>query len=174
MEFQYGADVPRDVRVVALLWQSMPLGDAPEHNCFDLLPSEPGVYAIEGHHDAYPGRSVLYVGQAGEGDVNSSLRDRVPTSMQARFLWREKKGPLRLYSNVWGLTVRWAKVRAEIVRDIEAVLIAAHVPAFNSQLVGKAVSEARADLLVLNGGAKGHLVPVAFGGYFRSEFFPSY
>ena len=94
--------------------------------------------------------------------------------MQQRFLWREKNGPLRLYSNVWGLTLRWAKVRAELVRDVEAVLIAAHAPAFNSQLIGKAVKEARADLLVLNGGVKGHLTPVAFGGYFRSEFFPSY
>ena len=54
-------------RYVALWWNEVPIPPGHEIKLSTILqglPSEPGLYAITGRHDAYAGGGVLYIGQA--------------------------------------------------------------------------------------------------------------
>ncbi len=170
----YGKSVPATCRIVTLCWDSTRIGDDPDRSSLDRVGQDPGVYAIEGCRDGSPSPGVLYIGRTGHGASKNVLASRLGESLN-RVWWENDNGVLRLFSDVWDVQVRWAPISDHsLIEGVERVLIASHRPAFNAQGVHVAMPGQWSDLVVLNAGKKGRLVPVAFGGYFNPELFESY
>jgi hypothetical protein len=173
-ELPYGKVARRDCRLVTLCWDSERIDEDPQRASLDRVACSAGVYAIEGAHDASPSSSILYIGRTGHGDSKNVLSGRLKDSLK-RVWWENDEKALRLYSDIWDVKVRWAPIEdTSIVAAVEHILITAHSPAFNSNSVRVGVPPEWSDILVINGGKKGRLLPVAFGGYFNSEVFRSY
>ena len=163
-----GADVPHRARLVALWWDAV---EVPEYHSINLrkmlgiggvpvVPQSPGVYAITGRHDAHSGTAVLYIGQA------ANLRSRVPHSLEDHLSERHARGQRTLVSDVWDLTIRWARVARDIRLTVERLLIMSHSPPFNSQTVRRSLP--RKDehpFVVMSAGRKGPLLPVIAAAY---------
>lgn len=162
---RFGAAESRSMRCVALEWQQIDLdADALPAD----LPAESGLYSYQGCCDARPGFGVLYIGKA------SALKTRVPRSLCERLYW-EGQNHIGLYSDVWQPRLHYAKLEESLLDQVESLLIAANAPPFNNQHVRTQLpqyDEVFPDLLVLNGGRKGALLPVACGIYFLPLAWP--
>lgn len=150
-------------RFVALWWDAHVI---PEQHKPDLRAavsqafSDPGVYAITGHHDSQSGHGVLYIGKA---DV---LSQRLPKSIQEHLSETHGNGQRLLYSDVWNLTIRWARLSQSLLISVEKLLIMSHSPPFNSHGVRRGqVESAEYDLIVMNAGRKGPILPIVAGAY---------
>lgn len=132
------------------------------------------IYCIEGIHDACPIRSPLYIGMssAKDGPIQRFYGMRPSFGY---FSYRESPGKMYLYSDAWDLTIRVASVSSDSgsdVKRIEEHLIRFHKPPYNSAditgyLTQPAKSNADSDnLVIINGGAKGTLLPVLASWYF--------
>ena len=78
----------------------------------------------------------------------------------------DAEGQWLLCSDVWELTVRWARLSEKVLDQVERLLILSHSPIFNSQGVRR--GEVRLedyDLIVMNAGRKGPLCPIVAGAY---------
>lgn len=178
----------KQARMIALWWYSVPfdgeanvagaIRDAAAMRVLGLS----GVYAFEGRHDSRPEGGLLYIGRVGvrrddsdaDGfDSDRYLGQRIRESA-ARFAWearRPSESPNEqqrsgLYGDVWDVTVRFAAVDASLVADVEALLIKAHAPSFNAQHVRGPLKDDVLDLVVMNGGAKGRILPIVAGAYY--------
>ena len=90
-------------------------------------------------------------------------------SLRAKCFWSDG-GASELCSDVWNIVLRHAAVEDDTLIDqIEKLLIRAHAPAFNSQDVRGALSREYEDIVLLNAGAKGRLLPTAVGAWFVVE-----
>lgn len=127
----------------------------------------PGVYAFDGCQDGRPFGGVLYVGTAGGKGNGRKLRKRVRESSR-KFIWGAP-GERGFYSDVWNLTLRWAPVDPSLVLLVEALLIRAHAPSFNAQQVRSKAPDDALDLVIMNGGEKGPLLPTVCGHYYDPE-----
>jgi hypothetical protein len=162
----YGA-VSSQARFVALWWDERPIPQQHEMRLGTILgdlPDSSGVYAITGRHDAHSGGGVLYIGQA------SRLRTRVLRSAECRLLEINDNDEVRMCADVWDLTIRWARLSDELLDSVERLLIMSHMPPFNSQQVSDSVRregprESEVDLVVMNAGRKGPLLPIVAGQY---------
>ncbi len=125
------------------------------------------VYAIEGCHDAHPLPSVLYVGK-----TETKNGRRIVDSAGAKCFWRDG-GDAGMYAAVWNVVVRFALVNESLVDPVERVLIKAHVPPWNGQHVLGALDNGFDDLVVVNAGEKGRLLPCIAGVYFVPSAHPS-
>ncbi len=172
---KFGATVPGAVRVVGLRWCAWDIPEDDRANVgklLELLPPSPGVYAITGRHDALSGKSVLYIGEAGRPSKRKSkqkrnLAERVLVSVEDHLRGVAPGADPELYSDVWDITVRWAKVRRDLVDGVEELLIMMHSPPFNSLKVRRADLNPRyRDLVVMNAGRKGPILPIVAGHYF--------
>jgi hypothetical protein len=162
----YGAATRRTMRCVTLEWEAVPL--RPDRLPRGL-PRAPGLYSFQGSHDAKPLFGVLYIGQA------ENLRERVRTILCERFYWQDRK-EMGLYSDIWQPELRFARLARELLTEVEALLIAAHAPSFNNlhvRTTRKWYERKFPDLVVLNGGAKGALLPATCGLYYVSEQWPT-
>jgi hypothetical protein len=144
-----GQAVPFQTRLVALWWDAHSI---PERDNVDFsselagVPEGSGVYAVTGRHEGGSGPGVLYIGQARD------LATRMPTSAYESLSEVHANGQRLLCSDVWDLTVRWARLSADLLEGVERLLIMSHSPPFNSQGVrrGEPRSE-EYDLVVMNG-----------------------
>ena len=158
-----GDAVVKQARFVALWWDSRVIPD--RHNValsqeLSEVPHSSGVYAVTGRHDARSGQGVLYVGRADD------LPTRIVTSVQDSLSEQHANGQRTLFSDVWDLTVRWARVSTALLTSIERLLIMSHSPPFNSQLVRRVKpTDVEHDLIVMNAGRKGPILPVIAGAY---------
>lgn len=122
-----------------------------------------GVYVFEGRQDSHPERGILYVGQASSAKLNDeALAARVKKSV-GRFV-----DGRRLFADNYDIVLRWASVAKEhedLIDRIESMLIRSHCPGFNAQEV-RGYYEGASNLLLMNAGAKGRLLPVVAGAYF--------
>lgn len=170
-KFVFGEVVGRACRVVALDWHSRLLTDGIDDNELPEVARSPGLYAFEGCHDASPSGAILYIGQSGHRNARS-LSKRLPESLGR--VWRRcSDGKMRLHSDVWDVTVRWATILDQgLIAPVERLLIAAHSPSFNKQHTRENAKREDHDLLVLNAGKKGRLMPVVFGAYLTDEGWP--
>jgi hypothetical protein len=162
------ASSPADCTVIPLFWEARRLDDGQSLDeslkRFDAVTGS-GVYAFEGCHDSRPNGGILYVGHCKPKEtISQALGKRVAQSF-TRFAWRID-GEVGLFADVWNLTVRWAQVDPEIVLHVESLLITAHAPSFNGQAVRSQPKNNALRMLVLNGGAKGPLLPAVAGLYF--------
>ena len=178
-KFAFGSCKERKFDVVPLFWRAHRLDTVSDHReIVASLPREKsGVYVFEGRHDGSAGRSLLYIGRSGkkssppdEFDPGGSLKTRVPTSMK-RISW-QKRAEFYLYSDVWDVVVRVAECGGSVVERVESALIVAHAPALNAQGVRKDLAEEDGNLLVLNAGAKGLLLPAVAGAYYSGDHWP--
>jgi hypothetical protein len=165
-KFRFGESVPvESVVAVALDWNSTHLHDGSLHEALPRVSCESGVYAIEGCHDASPNGGILYIGRAGV------LRERLAKSLES--VWRVgEDGKMRLHSDVWSIVLRWAVVRSDLLESVEGLLITAHSPNFNSQSARRQADKQWKNMLVLNAGQKGRLLPVVYGAYLHDDFWP--
>jgi hypothetical protein len=118
------------------------------------LPPEPGLYAITGRHDVHAGGGVLYIGQA------ERLDQRVLASSEAHLFETHEEQVeryLRMTADVWELTVRWARLSANLLYAVERLLI--------SGARTKGPLEDEKDLVVMSAGRKGPLLPIVAGAY---------
>jgi hypothetical protein len=115
--------------------------------------------AQRGSHDARPSPGPLYIGRT---DADFGERLSIKGSL-GHFFYRGEHDSLASYSDVWNLVLRWAVTESTIVSDVEMVLIRAHKPNYNAKDIKGSLD---GDLLVLNTGAKGHLLPVVSEWYF--------
>lgn len=163
-ESRYGNAVRKESRVVPLWWQECrvvaPTGwrDALRAASAQLR-GRAGVYCFEGSHDARPSPGPLYIGRT---DADFGERLSIKGSL-GHFFYRGEHDSLASYSDVWNLVLRWAVTESTIVSDVEMVLIRAHKPNYNAKDIKGSLD---GDLLVLNTGAKGHLLPVVSEWYF--------
>ena len=163
-DVELGEAVDFEGRLASLWWDAHSI---PEHDEVDfraelanLVPPAPGVYAVTGRHDGGSGIRVLYIGQA------TDLSARMSTSAYESLSERHANGQRLLRSDVWDLTIRWARVSAALLNHVERLLIMSHSPPFNSQEVMR--SEPAADeehLIIMNAGRKGPLIPIVAGAY---------
>lgn len=163
----------RQTTFVALDWQVAQLqrfdtvGDI-----IRRVPSRPGVYVLEGARDGQVAPSVLYIGQSGgrAGDRNRrQLSQRVRESLRRVLRSTRDADAPAPWSNYWDLVLRWAELDAEWVVPVEALLIRAHTPPLNSQHVRGTWLPPTNDLVVLNVGTKGPLLPATTSHYFRDD-----
>lgn len=174
---QWGRAVPAVMRCVALEWHSVPIhtvdGAVSHAEMLESVGEHCGVYAFEGKHDAFPGGAILYVGLArgkGTSDRNAPLRKRIPDTFK-RFAYRDTpRGQQRAFADCWDLVFHWAKADPGLIDDVESVLIRAHAPPFNAQEVRGELDFT--DLVVLNAGAKGRLIPVVSSLWHASDAWP--
>ncbi|MEQ1775816.1 MAG: hypothetical protein ABL891_18725 [Burkholderiales bacterium] len=154
------------MEVVSLDWRRFPIeedGFLPKD-----LPKSSGVYAFQGCHDSCPSFGVLYIGRA------QVLADRVRDSLCERIFWKNG-ARYELYSDVWHATLHYAELEFKQLKRVEDALIASHAPAFNNTGTRGAMLSNIDDLrnlLVLNCGRKGALLPTVFGGYYVDELWP--
>jgi len=158
-----GDSIAYQARLVALWWDARVI---PERHDVDLksslqdLPENPGIYAVTGRHDASAGERVLYIGQA------TDLSSRVVASVKDCLFEQHHGGQRLLFSDIWNLTVRWARLAEPLIDSTERVLIMSHSPPFNSQIVRRTQPRPdEHDLLIMNAGRKGPLLPLASGAY---------
>lgn len=166
---EYGTGNDTKARFVPLWWTAEKIEKAselPSHlgerRDFGLAGS--GIYVFEGRHDSRPDGGILYVGKA------EVLRERIIQSFR-RFAWKDIGGEAGFYADVWDITLRWTTAATAILHDVENLLIVAHSPSFNAQAVRRA-SETAFDMILLNGGEKGRLLPVVAGQYYDSRVWP--
>lgn len=182
--------VPVAVRFIALDWQVRPVTDAwgryvgdkrlvqrleaptprlaDEQDEPDVIPAieGAGVYAFEGRQDAHPERGILYIGQSqGAGEVSSGtpLRTRVVQSVGKFVAARVER---RLFADCHDVVLRWARIDGGTVEidEVESLLIRAHCPPFNAQEV-RTPYRGPCDVVVMNAGVKGRLLPVVAAAY---------
>jgi hypothetical protein len=155
-----------NARVIALWWDAKRVPDRYDVDLKDLLrkvvPTSAGVYAITGRHDAHSGPAVLYIGEADQG---KGLRRRIPESVSDH-LSEKHPGGETLFSDVWDLTIRWARVDDDLVLTTQSLLVISHSPPFNSQSVRRRPPTAdELPYIVMNAGRKGPLLPIVAGAY---------
>lgn len=162
-EVSLGDAVNYPARFVALWWDARAL---PERHDIDLatelrgVPKTSGVYAVTGRHDAHSGQAVLYIGRA------TDLSTRIVASVRDSLSEEHANDQRTLFSDVWDLTVRWAKLAPHLTDGVERLLIMSHSPPFNSQIVRRAApTVAEHDLVVMNAGRKGPLLPIVAGAF---------
>lgn len=159
-----GQSVSHAARFVALWWHAHAIPERHEVDfgaeLLNIVPSGSGVYAATGRHDTKPGGGVLYIGMA------SDLATRVPTSIAETLGEKHANGDIMLFSDVWDLTVRWAEVSEQVRASVERILIMSHSPPFNGQWVRRQfATKEEHDLVVMNAGRKGPLLPIVAGAY---------
>jgi hypothetical protein len=145
---------------------------------------EPGVYAFEGSHDSRPHGGILYIGQVGADCETNGAKPSRTIEVRAgesfsRFAWTEKakrgaEPDAGLFADVWNLRLRWASVATDCIAGVERLLIVGHAPSFNSKHVRSTLSEEAGNLVVMNAGAKGMLLPVLAGKYFDASFWKTF
>lgn len=168
--FEFGKTVEDRCRIVTLRWHAARV-DPSNPSFVAQLAASPGLYSIEGCHDSIPFPAVLYIGQA----ADQAIQERAQQSLDARVWWKNTKlDSMRLYSDVWDVTLRWAELEKSAIGQVERLLISAHSPPFNSQHARSEVTDEHGDLLIVNTGEKGRLMPTVFGGYFVASRFPWY
>lgn len=169
---RFGEAVDQSMRTVALHWSAHPFETSQQiAKALKAAKRCAGLYSFEGKHDAHRGGGVLYMGKSKE------LAGRVPKSAE-RFSWKhgssKDAGDQRLFSDVWDVTLRLAEVASpetkpgeeDILNDLETLLIESHSPPFNAQNVRTGLDGDFANLLILNAGAKGFLLPAVCGAYY--------
>lgn len=108
---------------------------------------------MTGRHDSNPVGGVLYVGQADDLSVRMSV------SIHECLSETHANGQKMMCSDVWDLTVRWARLSGNLLDEVERLLIMSHAPPFNSQGVRRGESKANEfDLVVMNAGRRGAAV----------------
>jgi hypothetical protein len=168
LTLNYGTGNPFNTNMVPLVWSSIEL--ASDHDPRILsLSDEHGLYLFEGRHDAHPSGCVLYLGLA----EKQSITKEAVAQLKRHLFWHDKASNdntvYGFYADVWNVTVRWAEVyHVPLIPSIEQLLIAAHAPPLNSQGVRNAqnLSDDALDLIVMNGGKKGRLLPSVVGKYY--------
>lgn len=170
-QLKYGAAVDGQMQVVALDWKARCVRvDASglvegEAALFADLPTV-GLYAFQGSHDSQSGAAVLYIGRAGL--KSQSLGERARQSFD-RFRDRTER---QLYSDCAEIVFHWAEfTNRDLLKHVEGLLIRAHCPAFNNQEVRSWYAGPR-ELLVVNAGRKGRLLPAVAAMYHSAEGWP--
>lgn len=158
-----GEAVGLDARVIALWWDARRVAewDAGSLNpALKDVPAASGVYAVTGHHDAHHAEGLLYFGKA------KNLSERVPDSIRDCLSEKHASGQELLFSDIWDLTIRWARLEVTLLADVEELEIMSHSPLFNSQGVRRKTAQAtQLDLIIMNAGRKGPLLPILAGAY---------
>lgn len=148
---------------MALWWNAKQVPDQHDVRLRVLLraiPKSSGVYAVTGRHDAHSGQAVLYIGQAG------NLHSRVPHSLSDSLSELHAFDQRTLTSDVWDLTIRWARLARTLLDPVEKLLIMSHSPPFNSQAVRRRPPPAKDHpYVVMSAGRKGPLLPIVAGAY---------
>ncbi|MBX3248695.1 MAG: hypothetical protein KF901_16075 [Myxococcales bacterium] len=163
-DFEFGRCEKKEANVVVLQWHVF-RADEPSNwslcikEAKELLAGQAGVYCIEGSHDARPTPGPLYIGET-KRDFGERLS--VVGSI-GFFFFKRDKSSLESYADIWNLSIRCAKVEQSVVGAVETLLIRAHKPNYNSKDIKGTLSD---DLLLLNVGRKGHLLPVVCSWYF--------
>lgn len=146
------------------------------------------VYCVEGMHDALRMSAPLYIGMSSHA---KGLMDRFygPKPSFGYFGYKDSANKMFLYSDIWDLVIRVASVAhsskgADDVERVERHLIRFHKPSYNSKditgyLTKPAENNIDSDepisdnLVIINGGAKGTLLPVLASWYFApSSWWP--
>jgi excinuclease UvrABC nuclease subunit len=162
-DVRLGSSVAMHARIVAMWWDSRAVPDRHDVDLRNLVrdaPKESGVYAITGRHDANAGETALYIGRA------EDLSTRIVQSIHDSLSETHANGQRTLFSDVWNLTVRWARLELNLIESAERLLILSHSPPFNSQGVRRMQArQDEYDMFIMNAGRKGPLLPVVAGAY---------
>jgi hypothetical protein len=168
-KFVYGAAVDFTAKCIALEWRARKVepddrGCVKVEKLFSGIKGK-GVYMFEGRQDVHGAGTVLYIGQT-KRTSSLPLRDRMTES----FGLFQEDGVI--FSDCSDLVIHWAAVSdVEYIDEIERALITSHAPPFNSTLVRRWY-EGR-NLLVVNAGAKGGLLPVVATAYHAKDGWPT-
>ncbi len=126
------------------------------------------LYSIYGTHPTYGPNVLLYIGRT-EMDVLERLR-------QHEDWLNDERDPVSVYIAAVGRFESWAKARAtkdypppaiDTVKAVEALLIYAHQPAYNSQ--SKQNAQSAKNLRLFNSGRYGGLLPEVSGRYYLGD-----
>lgn len=168
LKLVYGTAVDFNAMCIALDWRARRVepderGFVDVDKLFTGITGK-GVYTFEGRHDAHSTGAVLYIGQT-KRECLLPLRDRMSESF-GRF---QENG--YIFSDCGDLVMHWAEVANEdYIDEIERALIVSNAPPFNSNLVRRWYTGR--DLLIMNSGAKGRLLPVTATAYHVKEYWP--
>jgi hypothetical protein len=161
-DVKLGEAVTSQVRFVALWWEARSIPERDDVDFRAELAKVPGsgVDAVTGRHDAHHSPGVLYIGKG----VDLSMRR--PTSAYEGLTEDHANGQRLLCSDVWDLTIRWARLSAALLVPVERLLIMSHSPLFNSRGVRREEPNSdEVDLVIMNAGRKGPLLSIVAGAY---------
>ncbi len=141
-------------RIVVVHWE----GPYPWADCRTI--HEPGhvLYALHGSHHLYGRDVLLYIGRsdAGVGDRLQDHEQWVADEYDLMTVRLASIGDFTSWSDS-ALGERYAQAEPGLVAGVEALLIHAHQPAYNT--MNKASLERARDLRIMNTGRLGHLLP---------------
>jgi len=166
---RWGEPTAANVTLVRLRWRSVQVTHGFDLKTLAGKLLRSGVYVYEGCHDAHPARTILYIGEAGAGSSSGTLASRLPSSL-SQLGRMGSEGAWCPWAECWDLVLRWSYVERKSVREVERLLIRAHCPVYNKQLVRGANG---GNLVVINAEDKGRLMPVVASHYFHSTGWPA-
>lgn len=110
------------------------------------------VYCIYGRHPVYGPNSLLYIGESKSSESGRTIESRLKEHLKARFWYHTE---LKIY--VGQLSEKSENVDDPLlIKAVESMLIATHIPALNSQHIDRPLETAR-HLHVVNWGFFGAL-----------------
>jgi hypothetical protein len=162
-EWGVGYDYP--ARMHLLWWESLPVPDSSAIEALNetVRGAGIGVYCIEGSHDARRDAGPLYIGRTTDDFLQ---RLKVDKGSLGHFFLRSSNADPEVFqaADAWNIVVRWARMSdPDAVADVERLLIRFHKPNYNHRDLVGADSK---NLVVVNVGAKGTLLPVLASQYF--------
>lgn len=119
------------------------------------------IYAVYGRHPVYGPNILLYIGQTQSSNTGRSVRQRLREHLDGRF-WFQKE--LFIHAGV----VSEASVSVgdpDLIRGVESLLIAVHLPALNVEYM-KGPSRNARQLHIVNWGVPGSVMPECSSRYF--------
>lgn len=120
------------------------------------------IYAVYGRHPVYGPNVLLYIGQTQSSITGRSVRQRLREHLDGRF-WFQKE--LFIHAGI----VSEASISVDdpdLIRGVESLLIAVHLPALNSEYM-KGPSRTARELHIVNWGVPGSVMPECSSRYFE-------
>lgn len=128
------------------------------------------LYALYGTHHLYGQQALLYIGRT-EVDLKSRLVSHLPWIKDEFDEMKIKVASVREFSditdwwNTWDIENPYGPANAELVKDVETLLIYAHQPAYNTQ--GKnSLNLSKGHVRIFNTGKLGLLLPEVSSTYY--------
>ena len=157
-------------RIIDVRWEgSFPLGqrrkaDYLKKKCYVL-------YALFGTHHLYWQQALLYIGRT-EVNLKKRLVGHLPWIKDEFDEMKLKVASVREFSNIkawrdtWDPDSPYGPANAELVKDVEALLIYAHQTAYNTQ--GKnSLILSKGHVRIFNTGKSGLLLPEVSSAYYE-------
>ncbi len=116
-----------------------------------------GIYQVYGNHPIYGSGVLIYIGMT----ADQSFGERIK---QETWLTDDDIKPISIYVGRFDMNDKLSSQQwIELTKMVEKLLIYSHSPAFNSSNINKSLGKEFENMLILNWGTRGNLLPEVSG-----------